>query len=243
MPHHRQVMRHHHIGERMFLPQVGQQIKDLGLHGHIQRRGRLVQQQQARLGGQRPGNGDALALSARELVRIAKAELLPEAHVIEQLGHTPVDLAETVQMQGLAQHLIDRMARVQRGVRVLKHHLHGLVEALEPALGDLRAVDADLARPVRGEPGDRAQDGGFARTAFADEAKAFALRHAETGAFHRVDTVAGGAEPYVQPVDLQHAHVRPLTLGASDQAGSRCSTSSRSRGASRRGSEFRRPRV
>jgi hypothetical protein len=47
-----------------------QQFDDLRLHGHIERRGRFVSDQQVRLVGERHGDHDALPLAARKLVRI-----------------------------------------------------------------------------------------------------------------------------------------------------------------------------
>ena len=47
---------------------------DAGPQVRIQRRERLVQQDQLRLDGQRPGQGDALLLAARQLVRVALAQ-------------------------------------------------------------------------------------------------------------------------------------------------------------------------
>jgi hypothetical protein len=53
---------------------------------------RLVQEEHARLDGESAGEGHSLALSARELARIAVAERL-ELHQPEQLAHAGTDLA------------------------------------------------------------------------------------------------------------------------------------------------------
>ncbi len=47
-----------------------QQIEHLRLHGHVERGGRFVRDQQVRFVGERHGDHDALALAARELVRM-----------------------------------------------------------------------------------------------------------------------------------------------------------------------------
>ena len=52
-------------------PQLVQQVEDLRLHRHVQRRGRLVGHQQRGIAGQRHGDHHALAHAARQLVRIA----------------------------------------------------------------------------------------------------------------------------------------------------------------------------
>jgi hypothetical protein len=50
------------------LLQPHQQVDHRGLDGHVQRRYRLVGDDQVRVHRQRPGDGEALALAAGELV-------------------------------------------------------------------------------------------------------------------------------------------------------------------------------
>ncbi len=66
--------------------QVLQQVEHLRLHRHVQRRDRLVGHDEVRLHGQRPGDADALALAARELVRVARAVVGVQARALEQLA-------------------------------------------------------------------------------------------------------------------------------------------------------------
>ena len=61
------------ISELVAALQLAQEIDDLRLHRHVERRGRLIENQEFRLEHERPGDGDALALAARELVRVAVA--------------------------------------------------------------------------------------------------------------------------------------------------------------------------
>jgi hypothetical protein len=68
-------------------PQAAQKVQHLGLNGGIQRRGRFVQQQDLRFQHQRAGDGDALALAAGQLVRIAEAEAGGQAHIDQRLHH------------------------------------------------------------------------------------------------------------------------------------------------------------
>ena len=65
----------------------GEQFEDLRLHGHVERRGRLVGDQQLRLVGERHGDHHALALAAGKLVRIGAEPLfrLADADLVEQL--------------------------------------------------------------------------------------------------------------------------------------------------------------
>ena len=55
--------------------QLQQEIEDLALDGDIQRRDRLVRDEQPRLRSQRPGNRDPLPLPTGELKTIWKSSL------------------------------------------------------------------------------------------------------------------------------------------------------------------------
>lgn len=65
---HRQVMRNEHVGQVLFFLQLLQQIDNLGLNGHVQRGDALVAHNELGLYRQRPGNADALPLTAGELM-------------------------------------------------------------------------------------------------------------------------------------------------------------------------------
>jgi hypothetical protein len=52
------------------LGDLGDQLDDARLDRHVERRGRLVEQQQRRIGQQRHRDHDALLLAARDLVRV-----------------------------------------------------------------------------------------------------------------------------------------------------------------------------
>jgi hypothetical protein len=79
VPHHRQVVRDEQIGQPALALQVLHDVEHLRLHRHVERRGRLVADQELGLGGQRARDRDALALAAGELVRelVASAAARP----------------------------------------------------------------------------------------------------------------------------------------------------------------------
>ena len=62
-----EIVGNHQVSELSLLLQFCQQIEDLRLHRHIQRRRRLIQQQYLRLKNQRSGYRHALPLPAGEL--------------------------------------------------------------------------------------------------------------------------------------------------------------------------------
>ena len=70
--HHRQIVRDEQIGQAEALAQVLEQVDDLGLDRHVERRHRLVADDEGGIDRQGPGNGDALALAAAELMGKAR---------------------------------------------------------------------------------------------------------------------------------------------------------------------------
>ena len=89
LAHDAEVVRdeqHRHAHLALQLPQ---QLEDLRLDGDVERRRRLVGDQQVGLVGERHGDHDALALAARELVREGVEALLglADADLVQQLEH------------------------------------------------------------------------------------------------------------------------------------------------------------
>jgi hypothetical protein len=109
------------------LLQLLQQLEDLRLHGDIERRGRLIGDEELRLIGERHGDHHALALPAGELVRIGVKPLgcVADADQLQQFQRAAAGGLATqalVQAKDLADLLFDRVQRVQRGHRLLEHH-------------------------------------------------------------------------------------------------------------------------
>ena len=125
--------------------QLVQQVEHLLLHRHVERRHRLVGDDQLRLHGERAGDADALALAAGELVRIAVRGLGVEADQPQQLARlVQRGLARRAVDDGpLGDDVADAPARIERGERVLEHHLQRL--AIGAQLGARQA--GDVARP------------------------------------------------------------------------------------------------
>ena len=74
------------------LLEVDEQVDDLRLDRDVERRDRLVGEDDVGLDGQRPGQPDALALATGELVGIAIGGVGREPDEVQQLGHPPVDV-------------------------------------------------------------------------------------------------------------------------------------------------------
>ena len=117
---------HRHVALALL---AGQQVEDLRLHRHVERRGRLVGEQQLGAAGQGDGDHHALAHAARQLVGVLRqAPLgLGDADRPEQ-GHRVVPGRAAIDAEVVAQALGDLVAdlehRVERRHRVLEDHRH-----------------------------------------------------------------------------------------------------------------------
>ncbi len=68
--HHEQIVGDEQIRDAQLVLQLLKHIDDLRLNRHIQRRNRLVADDELRVHRECPGNADALPLAAGELMRI-----------------------------------------------------------------------------------------------------------------------------------------------------------------------------
>ena len=85
--HGREVVRDEEVREAEPALEVHQEVEDLRPHRDVERRHRLVADDQRRIGGERPRDRDALPLPAGELERPPLAEVRAEPDELEQLGH------------------------------------------------------------------------------------------------------------------------------------------------------------
>ena len=92
------------------------------------------------------------------------------------------------------------MARVQRPVRILEHHLDLAAAREVDLVAERLAADLDAALPVRVQPGQAAQHRGLARTRFADEAEGFPLRYREADVVQHLVQAGAGAECKFEPI-------------------------------------------
>ena len=142
------------VGEAEPLLQLLHQVQDLRLHRDVERRGRLVADQELRLAGQRPGDRDALALTTGEFVRVAVVMLRGQADLL----HQGQDLVSHIVAAGQAEALLAEwqklpsgdgaaiIGRIEEGASrtVLETELAG-----ERILDDLEEVALDLVDLAR----------------------------------------------------------------------------------------------
>ncbi len=199
LAHGAEIMADEEHGHAEFRLQVGQEVDDLGLDRHVERRDRLVADDEVRPRRKRPGQHGALALPARELVRIARGVIGAEADGREQFGHPLHPLrrrAKAMDVERLADLLADGQAPVERGERILEDHLHAGAGAPSGRLmrqRQRRAVEGDRTG-IRGLEADQeTARGRLAAARLADQAEGFAATDRQRDAVDRMDG-AGPAE-------------------------------------------------
>ena len=107
--------------------ELEQQVEDLRLDGDVERGGRLIGDEQVGLVGERHGDHHPLPLAARELVRIGVEPALGvvDADLVEQIEHARPRCAvrqTAMDLEHLADLLLDGVKRVERGHRLLEDH-------------------------------------------------------------------------------------------------------------------------
>ena len=157
MRHHGEVVADEEVGEPVPAAQVRHQVQDLRLDRDVERRDRLVGNDQLRPGDQRPGDGDPLPLAARELVRVAVQRVGAEPDLVERLAHPRHGLAaiEPEQCQRLGHDPRHAEPRVERAERVLEDHL-GVAPELPPVAPGRPGAEID-GRPAAPGPHRRAR--------------------------------------------------------------------------------------
>ena len=132
--------------------QVEQQVQHLRLHGDVERRDRLVGDDELRLEGERAGDADALALAAGEFVRIAVHRVRRQADALPAARATARGRSAAVPMPWMtsASPMMSRtvMRGFEAGIRVLEDHLHAPAQRPQRRRverGDVGAVEPDAA--------------------------------------------------------------------------------------------------
>jgi hypothetical protein len=160
LPDHAQVVADEDVRQAEPIAQADEQVHDLGADRDVERRDRLVEDEDRGLGGERAGDADALALAARQLVRIALGQRGGRADHAEQLlGAQPPGGAigaKLVHREDLDQRRRDR-ARCRgappgaRAARLVGHDLQTGRRSVGPAARRRRTA-ASRAMPACSRP-------------------------------------------------------------------------------------------
>ena len=202
------------------LPEVVEQVEHGGLHGHVERRRRLVGDQQLRVAGERDRDHHALPHAAREAVRVVLEPLRGtwDPHLLHQLDRLLVRLLlrhVVVAPDRLGDLRPDRQRRIERRHRVLEDHRDlAAADVLELTLGELGQVAAleehlagdDLRRGLRDQAHDRERRHRLAAAGLADDPERLPLLDLEADSVDRADRALAREEVRAQVVDLEQCH-------------------------------------
>ena len=126
LAHQPQVVRDEEVREAQPLLQIEQQIHDLRLHRDVERRDRLVADDERRLERERAREADALPLAAAELVRILRRRRRDRARPARTAAAPAPAVhrgSRAVDDERLFDDGADPHARVERRVRILEDDL------------------------------------------------------------------------------------------------------------------------
>src|SRR5699024_6736580 len=177
---------------RPHLPlQLLEQVQDLSLDGYVQGGDRLVADDELGVHRQGPGDADALAAAAVQLVGEGVDKAPGQSHDVHQLQGPLLNvrpaLEQLVLLDGLADEPHDALPGVQGGEGILEDHLHLRAHGAHTAaavIGDVRAVEDDLTCGGLQKLENGAAGGGLAAAALAHDAQGLSLLNGEVHAVH-----------------------------------------------------------
>ena len=200
------VVRDEHAGEIDLVVQTPQPAAQFLAHLGVERAEGLVQQQDLGFDRQRTGKGDALALAAGELVRIAVRQPV-ELHQLQQFHHAAFNFrlgrAHRARTHTQAECDVFENRHVPEQGVVLKHESDFTI--LHPGIGGVFIVEQDAPRVGLLEPGDDTQQRGLAGAGGAEQRDQF------TGPDFEVDAVQcfESAEAFGNVLDLDGHELLP----------------------------------
>jgi len=121
---------------KTYAMQVVKQINDLRPSRNVERRCRLVGDNDVGSNRKSAGNAGTLALPAGEFVRVEMGRCRRQSDSIEKFDHLPPSIcsgADTVHQQRLLDDPPDGEARIQRRLGVLEDHLDVFAHGTQPA--------------------------------------------------------------------------------------------------------------
>jgi hypothetical protein len=227
--HHAEVVGDEQHARAVACLQFRDQAQDLRLRGDIQRRGRLVGDQQRRIEHQRHRDHDALALAARELVRVGghHALRIGQRDLADDVEN-PFSSVRRIQAGMKPQHFVDLVAaghdRVQRGHRLLEDHRHARgAQLAQPGFGRVSDVFIQQGnspahdRQVAGQQAHHAlRDHRLARARFSDQADDLAPAYRERNARDGMGSLRSLGKSDAQGIQFKNsAHTRFAIFGSS----------------------------
>ncbi|CDN44922.1 hypothetical protein BN871_FY_00260 [Paenibacillus sp. P22] len=222
----REVMGDVDDGDVQLAVQFRHQVEDRDAQADVDHGDGLVGDDDLRIQRDGSGHEDALALTARQLMRILveKAVRRRQADRLQQLDDagsgrlSPFDDFALQNRSG--ERLIDRPHRIERRIGVLLHHLHAAAEvlvalALEP--GNVRSLEQYPSRGRLRQPRQDAAERRLAAAALADEGDDLARINIEIDVDDGADLLRRGhhaAAPLIVEAHSLETHQSLLLPGA-----------------------------
>ena len=205
--HHGHVVGDQHQRHAALALQRYQQVENLFLDRDVQRGGRLVGDQQQRVAGDRHGDHHPLVHAAGQLVRErAEARLgRRNADLVQQIYDVSAYRAAVhgaMRAEAFSDLPADRIARIERGGRLLEHHRHILADQAAALVrchmeqivaGEMQPVGADASGPGD-QPHHRQHGHALAGSGLADDADDGAFVQREVEPVDRAEHAACGGE-------------------------------------------------
>ena len=216
---HRKIVAHQEHAGAARAHQFLEQPQNIRLRADIERGGGLIGDDQRRRQDHGHGNGDALPLSAGQLVRQPVELDVAQAHSIEGLAGEPSRLgraARYVQPHRLGDLIADADQGIERRHRLLEDHADATsADRLQLRLA--HRVDRSVleihrprhTRRVRQESHDGEGRHGFSRARLADQSEDLAARHLQADFMDHTS----GADRHAERLDVEQrlaCHQRPL---------------------------------
>ena len=191
--YNRQVMRDEQIGQASALLQTVEQVQYLRTDRNVQRRDRLVGNDELRLHDQRAGNTDTLSLTTRELVWETGSELRQQTYLVQNaLYFFLALLLILIQMevdQTFRDDVINLCSLIQRSHWVLENHLaftdDFLIQFLVNPTVDPAALEENFTSRGWVDSQDRTANGGLAGTGFTYQREGFAFVNVKVDIVYR----------------------------------------------------------
>lgn len=143
--HDGQIVRNEQIGEIEFRFDVDEEVENRPADRRVERRHRLIADEQSRTREQSPRNADPLLLSSRELVDVTLERIGWKFDTVDDMANAPrsiVSVLHPADDQDVVENIADPHARVERSVRILKDHLHAWPKRAQFGLARSGYVDA-----------------------------------------------------------------------------------------------------
>ncbi len=229
----REVVGDEEIGQAELALQVREQVDDLRAHRDVERRDRLVGNDEFRRDRERARDPDALALAAGERMRITAERIRRQTHELHQRHDLVARIlgspCEAMHDERLRHDVEHAHARIEAGIGVLEHELHVAAHAAQLIAAGIRDVHAAVAdAPARGLDLEQhgAPGGGLAGAGFPHDAERRSAREGEAHILDRVHLRGMAREQRLarhgiedaEPVD-RHERRRHAALGWRCRAG------------------------